>query len=336
MPHPAGAIIVASILIAAGIAAYESDNIRAWVEKTKQKIVTGFDAFNNEFNPKRPIPMRVVSNDASMTEEKGDAAEAKREQMRAQIAQRARVLEERSRKKRRPSTGPKSPSFDSLVDEDGKLRSQDTPQGPLADSTAVETNAWEGELRSRHQTNAQSTGDISKLTGQLPVTQQNVADLEREMRSTFNIPMPDRNVDFSSRASESLLDLTPTTEDFPDPDYSVPSLLEADTSNQRSAYFSATASASSHTLSDAQPEYYYAHPSRPLEPLARHAHNNTAAFEHSVSSAPSVAGSTSIVHPSEAEMSEDDLLSEPDGIRTPASAWTEVGSQMSGDDRFHQ
>jgi hypothetical protein len=45
-----------------------------------------------------------------------------------------------------------------------------------------------------------------------------------------------------------------------------------------------------------------------------------------------MAGSTSNIHAHEAEDSGDDVLSElDDGMRTPASAWTEVGSTVSGD-----
>ena len=341
MPPPAvGAIIVASILIAAGLAAYESDNIRAWVEKTKQNIVEQFDTLNNDIRPKRPIAMRAVSKDVSMTEEKGDAAEAKRQKLRAQIAERARVLEERAKKQRR--TGTKSPSFDSLVDGDGKLWSDDDtpPATPTAETTAVETKEWAGELRSRRLVNIdepeQQAPEASSSIRQLPVTQQNVADLEREMRSTFNIPLPERGpIMSSSHASESLLDLTPTTEDFPDPDYSIPSGTPEDRRSRD--YFSAAASGTSQTASDSAQQFYYAHPSRPLEPLdGRSRTLSPAAFDYPPSSAPSVAGSTSIVHPHEAEMSEDDLISEPDGIRTPGSAWTEVGSTFSGDDRLAQ
>lgn len=337
MPPAAGAIIVVSILVAAGLAAYESDNIRAWVEKTKQKIATSFDTLSNDFKPKRPIPMHVRSNDASMTEEKGDAAAAKREQLRAQIAARARVLEQKSRARRQSKDSAQSSSFDSLVDEDGNLRTDGppTPRTPTAEATAVEASEWAGELRSRRQAGS-SLVDMSDAGRQLPVTQQNVADLEREMRNTFNIPLPERNIQPSSRTSESLLDLTPTTEDFPDPDYSIPSAEALEDRAPRSDYFSPAGSRSSHTVSDAQlePQHYYAHPSRPQQPLdARSRTLSPATFDQAPSSAPSLAGSTSIIHHSEAELSEDDLLSEPDGVRTPGSAWTGVDSSVSGDDR---
>jgi hypothetical protein len=218
-----------------------------------------------------------------------------------------------------------------LVDQEGKLRSEPGSLcTPTADTSAVEASDNAGMLRSRRQTDSQS------LSQPLPVTQQNMADLEREMRNTFSVPIPPRApVPASSHASVSLLDLTPFTEDFPDPDYSVPSANALEERTRRSDYFSAAAS--SHTVSDAEPQYYYAHPSRPNEPVQPRSQNLTpAAVDYSLSSAPSVAGSTSLIHPSEGEISEDDLLSEPDGIRTPASAWTELGSSVSGDDRLQR
>ena len=325
MPHPAGAIIVVSILVAASIAAYENDNVRAFLERTRQKIVTSLSDITDDFRPKRAIAMRTMQKDASMMEDKGDAAQAKRDELKAQLAERARILEAKARRKRQSTSGSISPSFDSLVDHDGKLRSEpESPRTPTADASAVEMVESGSGLRSRHLTSPQP----------LPVTQQNMANLEREMRSTFLIPMPARSaVVTSSHASESLLDLTPTTEDFPDPDYSVPSADALESRTRRSDYFSAAAS--SHTVSDAGPQYYYAHPSRPNEPVEPRSQTlNPAPVDLSLSSAPSLAGSTSIINPSEGEVSDDDLLSEPDGVRTPASAWTELGSSVSGDDRL--
>lgn len=330
MPHPAGAIIVVSILVAAGIAAYENDNIKAWIERTRQKIATSLNDITNDFRPKRAIAMRTLQKDASMREDSGDAATAKREQMKAQLAERARILEAKAKRRRQGSDELLSPSFDSLVDHDGNLRSHsDTPRTPTADASAVHIDDNLGQLRSRHN----ASTDEPVPVRQLPVTQQNVADLEREMRSTFNIPIPERSAAIpSSHASESLLDLTPTTEDFPDPDYSIPSAGTAEDRTGRSDYFSP--GASSHTVSDAEPQYYYAHPSRPNEPIEPRSQTlRPAAVDYSISSAPSVAGSTSVVNMSDGD-SEDDLLSEPDGVRTPASAWTEVGSSVSGDDRI--
>jgi hypothetical protein len=346
MAPAAGILITVSILVAASLAAYENPHVRAWIDRTRRKVAMGFHSLGDEIHPRRPQPLRS-STDVSMAEEKGDAAEARRQQMRAEIMERSRILEAKS-KRRRPSddSSPSSPSFDTLVDDEGRLKQASDAQKalPFASTSAVEPTKQTGTLRSRHQipieTDMHQSVDANIPLRQLPGGSGNGTDLrdpfesryEQEMRHTWNLPLPAKDAARpSSHASESLIDLTPTTEDFPDPDYSIPS-ADALPRPGQSDYFSAAASrASSHTLSEAEPEFYYAHPSRPMDPIQPRRQVAQSEFDFSVSSAPSVAGSTDHVHASEAEISDDDLLSEPDGVRTPGSAWTELGSTVSAD-----
>ena len=337
-PH-AGIIIAASILVAAGLAAYENDQIRAWVDRTRNKIAMELHNLSEDIRP-RPRPIRV-STDASMMEDKGDAAEARRQQAREAILERGRKLQKKHKQKRTSTeSASSSPSFDSLVDDKGLLLSGKREK-ETALATAVEAQQEAGTLRSRSnipiEADVQHLVDASIPVRHFPSTSERAQEAldpfesryEREMRNTWNLPLPRADPELmSSHASESLIDLTPTTEDFPDPDYSVPS--GDDQAPERSNYFSTASSRSWHTGPEAEPQYYYAHPSRPLEPLEPH-RRMASPFDLSVSSAPSVAGSLADIHHSEAGMSEDDLISEDDGIRTPASAWTEVGSHVSAD-----
>ena len=340
MAAPLGIIITVSILVAATLAAYENPNVRAWIDRTRQKVAMGVYSLGDEIHPRQARSMRS-STDASMMEDKSDAAEARRQRVRAEIMERTRVLQHgRKRSKPSGSSTPTSPSFDSLVDDQGKLRQGDT----VASTSAVEATEQVGTLRSRHQipieADLHQSVDANIPLRQLPQRPETATQLrdpfesryELEMRNTWNLPLPDRASMPSSHASDSLIDLTPTTEDFPDPDYSIPSADALPDHPTQSDYFSAAASRrSSHTMSEAEPDFYYAHPSNPMVPLEPRRQRPQSEIAFSVSSAPSVAGSTHHVHASEAEMSEDDLLSEPDGIRTPASAWTEVGSTVSAD-----
>ncbi len=145
--------------------------------------------------------------------------------------------------------------------------------------------------------------------------------------------MSNRRIEIpSSHASESLIDLTPTTEDAPDPDFSIPSAEYLHPPLARSDYFSAAASNSTHTLSDHGSDTWLPAPNtRPgfaMEPPS-HPPRNT---HTPVSIVSSMAGSVSDIHMSEAGDSTDDVLSEiGDGIRTPGSVWTEVDSTVSGD-----
>ena len=346
MAPPIGIIITVSILVAASLAAYENPHIRAWIDRTRYKVAMSIHSLSDEVNPRRPRSLRS-STDVSMTEEKGDLAEARRQQVRAEIMERSRILEQRKRRKVSGDSTPTSPSFDTLVDDQGRLKQESEAQtnNPVAHTSAVEASQQQGTLRSRHQipieADLHDSVDATIPLRQLPSRSETVSPLrdpfesqyEQEMRNTWNLPLPDRVSALpSSHASESLIDLTPTTEDFPDPDYSIPSANALPQHPAQSDYFSAAASStSSHTTSQGEPDFYYAHPSQPMVPLEPRRQGAQSEIELSVSSAPSVAGSIDHVHASEAGMSDDDLLSEPDGIHTPTSAWSEVDSTVSAD-----
>ena len=345
MPPPLGIIITVSILAAAALAAYENDKIRAWLDQTRQKIAMGLHNLGDEIQPRRK-PLSEKS-DASMSEDQDDAAEQRRRRARQEIMERGRMLEAR-RKRRSTSgttTGSQSPSFDSLVDNNGKLISESVSEKAVttAETTAVEAVEPAGAIRSRHQISIDADMRQS-VDATIPVRhfpqQQAAADAqdpfesmyEREMRQTWNLQLPPVTpLAPSSHASESLIDLTPTTEDFPDPDYSIPSGSPRHRA-EHSDYFSAAGSrASCHTLSDHEPQYYYAHPTRPLDPIQPRQATQVLQPDMPMSSVASVAGSADYVHPSEADVSDDDLISEPDGIKTPASGWTEVESVVSAE-----
>jgi len=345
MPAPVGLIITVSVLVAAGIAVYkENPQVREWIDRTRHKIVVGFHSLGDDMNPGT---RRQSKDDASMHEDRTEKAEERRRQAIAEIMERGRIMEER-RKRRKLSNGgeARSPSFDTLVDENGILKSVESNEKPIpeANTTAIDTTDGNTMLRSRHanpQDNSlhqsvDATLPLRQLSQETPPTQ--VEDpfesrYEREMRTAWNMPMPTGrpDADFSSHASESLVDLTPTTDDIPDPEVSIPSADPLHRPMERSEYFSAANSTSSHTLSDEE-NYYYAHPSNPLQPVGQRTRAMRSDINVSVSSAPSIAGSTDHIHRSDIDDTEDGIISEVgDGIRTPGSAWTEVDSNVSGD-----
>jgi hypothetical protein len=343
MVPPLGIIITVSVLLAAGLAAYENPHVRQWIDRSRQKIAMALHSLGDEIHPRSRSPRQ---DDPSTREEMSEVAEARRRQARAEIMERSRILEERRKKRKTEGESRnKQGSFDTLVDKngisgkDGELKDDAT-----AWTTSVDPQEASGVLASRHTErssgNLHVSVDSSIALRQLDVHEQMqqsrsdpFADLyEQEMRNAWNIPLPQPP---SGHASESLMDLTPTSEMAPDPAISVHS------SNSplqhrlnRSDYFSAAASTTSHTLSDQDPEFYYAHPDNPSEPLPSQPHYpSRPEIAVSVSSVSSVAGSTDSVHASELDESDDGIISEfGDGIHTPASAWTEVGSVVSNED----
>ncbi|KIV83900.1 hypothetical protein PV11_05885 [Exophiala sideris] len=319
MPVPvrAGIIITVSVLVAASLAVYENPHVRAWVDRTRQKIAMSLHSLGDEIDP--PRFTRQKSNDASMHEEKGTDAEERRRQAIAEIMERGRVMEER-RKRRKSSDNEKtrSPSFDNLVDHDGALRSAaDAEPSTAAKASGVDRsneNIKQRGVHSEAQDLHHSVDEISPLQHLSSGQDENVWEsrYEQEMREAWNIPLSDKGIELpSSHASESLIDLTPTTENAPDPEISIPSAEYLHRQLEPSEYFSAAASNSTHTLSDGS---------------SIHLLPNSAPI------ASSVDGSISSIHASEADDNSDDVLSEiGEGIRTPASVWTDVGSAVSGE-----
>lgn len=343
-PH-AGVIIAASVLVAAGIAAYESPEFREWIERSSQKVAMAFRTIGNDIHRRKRKQQQ--RHDSSMHEDLDENAEERRRRAREEIMEKGRRIQEGRRRRRPSADSSRTPSFDSLVDEEGRLRDH------KAVSTAVDAGATD-TLRQRDEpTQMHQSVDmpiplrqLSNPTAAIPAIDPWESRYEQEMRNAWNIELPARSPEHS-HASESLIDLTPSTEDYPDPDYSVPS-LEEHNPWQKSTYASAAASQTSHTLSrgDVENEVTTGQPMTPLEPRPAspddlmsvvHSQPSSQQALRSVppSSSASPAGSTTNINHSEAEMTDDDLSEIDDGIRTPASAWTEVASSVSGDDIEH-
>lgn len=337
-PH-AGVIIAASVLVAASIAAYENPQIREWFEKSSQKVALAFKSLGDDIHGRK----RSRTEDTSMHEDEDEKAEERRRLARHEIMEKGRILQEKRKQPR--SDNVRSPSFDSLVDEDGKLREQPTETNPWAASSSIERNET-GGLRARLETSQvhESVNSPTALRQLIPEQSDAAAisaiepwesQYEQEMRNAWNLDLPPRDIGApSSHHSESLIDLTPTTEEFPDPDYSVPSLQDVPRAIEHSDYFSTTAS--EHADSQASPDKQqngdaFSHSVSSLESGSV---NSPAIISHAASSHASLASSTVDIAHSEAESTEDDDMSDEfgDGIRTPGSVWTEVGSSVSGDE----
>jgi hypothetical protein len=328
----AGLIVLAVVVVAAGAAAYENPHVREWLENSRRKIAHALHSLGDEINPRVKQPRR---DDPSMREDENEAAEERRRRARDEIMEKGRIMEER-RKRKRGSKDTLSPrgSFDTLVDKDGMLKKADAETH--ATTTAVEPEPPTGGLTNRRPASPAAKGLHESVDAPISLRQLSSApdthpedpfatEYEREMRNTWNLPLPHPAPPASSaHESESLIDFTPTSE-FPDPDIIVP---EGTTTNghslEQTEYFS-MASNSSHTLSEAEfssPPVVLPHTSQ-MQP-----------HPISAASASSLADSIDHVRGSDVEgsVSDDGVLSEfGDGIRTPASGWTDVGSVISSD-----
>ncbi|KAK2748075.1 hypothetical protein FQN55_004626 [Onygenales sp. PD_40] len=341
MPAPLakGIVITVTILVAAGIAIYESPQVKQWVRNSRRKIAVALHDLGDEINPPQGPDGRRNQEDISMIEDTSEEAETRRRKAREEIMRRASILE--ARKSR--SSGSVG-SFDDLVDQDGRLKNQSKGPSPKEESKAQASGVDVGSDTVHRRSEAPS--DISKSFSDLaPKISQEHRQAILDNINTGRPPSTLPSETSSNHPSESLVGLTPTSE-FPDTDFAQAAHPDAQQGNlSQSGYFSL---ASSQHTEDGEPDFYYARPPEALQNATdQSTHQSQNPFEdpqgaqtsHDVSSAPSIASSFSHIQNEPFDHMSDGTLSDfgsvDDGIRTPAS-WSEIGSVVSGDDGRHQ
>lgn len=331
----AGLIVLAVVVVAAGAAAYENPHVREWLQNSRRKIAHALHSLGDEINPRTKQPRQ---DDPSMREDETEAAEERRRRARAEIMERGRIMEERRGRKKRSVTDAPSPtgSFETLVDKDGMLKKADNVDETHATTTAVESEPPTEGLSNRRA--GPPTAQTLQESVDAPISLRQLSsspyshpedpfatEYEREMRNTWNLPpLHPAPPASSAHESESLVEFTPTSE-FPDPDVIIPGGTASNGHPLDQTEYFSVRSNSSHTLSEAGP----------VSPLVNSPFLSRPKPQHSpVSSASSIADSIDHVRGSEFEgsVSDEGVLSEfDDGIRTPASGWSDVGSVASSD-----
>ena len=323
--HDIGLIISISLLLAAGLAVYESPQVRQWVDESRRKIAIALHSLGDEIGPNRS-----QSEDASTREDESTEAAERRRRARQEILERGRVMEEKRRSRSGQSTRGKS--FDDLVDEEGKLKKATEKE---AKSTATETKPQDEGLRNR---NTEAKGAAMGAAMADPFADEMHMDFESlhspatvEADASTPPPKVEDNVPRSSPAvlqqeqqnlatntdtvsnhpSELLVDLTPTTSQASSHNNDLAELTNEPPPQQLN-YESVNEWAEHSSASFYTP---------PRSENADHdGHRNPA-------TAASDAGTGEHV-----EAGDVDVVSElGDGISTPGS-WTEVGSQISDED----
>lgn len=314
MPAPLakGIIITVSVLVAAGIAVYESPKVRRWINNYRRRLANTLYDMGDGIHPRDSSPQ-----DISMVEEIGEQAEERRRRAREDIMRRASLIEI-LREKEPIST---ATSFETLVDKEGHLK-----QDHLTD---IESSAAESTV-------AKSTAlDPSLQTIPDGLTERRLRTQDELLRAIDRDRLHASSEIVSNHPSESLVDLTPTSE-FPDTDAAASSLHRSRQHQLvQSEYFSVTSEGSSdHT--DVASDFYYAHPDYTAG--REHPHPLIDRPEIDLSSTSSIPGSLSHIQNITPDASSDGTLSDlghpGDGIATPAS-WSEVGSIISSDDGHH-
>ncbi|KKZ65300.1 hypothetical protein EMCG_08816 [[Emmonsia] crescens] len=359
MPAPLakGLVITVTILLAAGFAVYENPQVKQWVRNSRRRIAIALHSLGDEINPQeRSTDRRRSTEDISMSEELGEEAEARRQKARQEILRRASILEAR---KNKSSSGSVS-SFDDLVDKDGRLKAQ-SKQSKQSQQPSPKEGESQAQASGVEVTNSDTIhlrsgaiSDLSKSISDLapkisPEHRQAILDTIDRDRTCTTL----HSETSSNHPSESLVDLTPTSE-YPGMDFTQSEHSEIQSQGQgqreeptsQSSYFSL---ASSQHTEDGDPDFYYARPPQtdqnttaPNPP--QHESENPFADQQgshtiqSVSSAPSVTSSFSHIQNDPFDPMSDGTLSDlesiQDGTHTPAS-WSEVGSVVSSNDDNH-
>ncbi|QSS53502.1 hypothetical protein I7I53_00781 [Histoplasma capsulatum var. duboisii H88] len=348
MPAPLakGLVITVTILLAAGYAVYENPQVKQWVRNSRRRIAIALHNLGDEINPQERSTDRRPAEDISMSEELSEEAEARRQKARSEISRRASVLEARKNKSALGSVG----SFDSLVDKDGRLKAPSKHcQQPLLKEGESQAQA-SGVQVTNSDTVHLRPAVFSDLSNSISEMAPEKALAEYRQTLLNAIDRPPHSETSSHHPSESLVDLTPTSE-APGMDFawSAHSEIQGHGQSQQedptsqSSYFSL---ASSQNTGDGEPDFYYARPPQPDQnitamQLPQYESENPFVDQQeshtiqSVSSTPSVASSLSHIQNDPLESMSDrtlsDLESIHDGIHTPAS-WSEVGSVVSSND----
>ncbi|KAH8725643.1 hypothetical protein GQ44DRAFT_706884 [Phaeosphaeriaceae sp. PMI808] len=145
MPAPLakGIIIAASIVVAAGIAIYESPQVRAWVDQSRRKIAVALHNLGDDIQPRRPsessddFDLRKQRRDDLVRRNRNELIRRAREEgIAVDLDELAKIGTEDIDMAERRSRADRSKSFDTMVGDNGMLRAQaNTTSNDLSDST---------------------------------------------------------------------------------------------------------------------------------------------------------------------------------------------------------
>lgn len=135
MPAPLakGLIIAASVIVAAGIAIYESPQVRQWVDQSRRKIAVALHSLGDEIQPQRrssessdDFELRKKKREELVRRNRNELIRRAREEgIAVDLDELAKIGSEDFEMATRRSRTDRSKSFDDMVGSDGMLR-QDT------------------------------------------------------------------------------------------------------------------------------------------------------------------------------------------------------------------
>ncbi|KAH0538783.1 hypothetical protein FGG08_004615 [Glutinoglossum americanum] len=355
--HSAGIIIAATIIVAAGIAVYESPQVRELVNKGRRRIAIALHTLGEEIHPNTRRP----SSDSG---DHGPEAEELRQLRRAELVERnrdqflrqreAEIAPREKSKRRTPESG--YASFDDFLTQDAEKAGTYT----IRNTSVAHPDHEEGLRRRTEGVRGLERGGAFANPFADPIGEEEASQVlfdatlmgashESLHNEKIDNAMPRSRETTATLPAEPLGEIQPPPVEAPTPPLN-PSTPNTATSSpdppaqpfQPSAYWSVVHEWAENT----SPSYYNANPNgTPEQQSGEHPHhqepqpqqqqqhlevshnNNTSPTS---SSTPSLAGSCEEVHPDDIS-TDGDAMSEVGGASSVGS-WTEVGSEVSEGD----
>ncbi|KAF1976566.1 hypothetical protein BU23DRAFT_551515 [Bimuria novae-zelandiae CBS 107.79] len=156
-PFATGLIIAASVIVAAGLAIYESPQFRQWVDQSRRKIAVALHSLGDEIQPRRPSESsedfeerKRRQRDELIRKNRNDLIRRAREEgIAVDLDELARIGQEDvelAERRQRRATNASQKSFDDLVGSDGMLKKD---QSSSAAHMATGNDASSSGLRHR-------------------------------------------------------------------------------------------------------------------------------------------------------------------------------------------
>ncbi|KNG46815.1 hypothetical protein DDE82_004326 [Stemphylium lycopersici] len=146
-PLTSGLIIAASVIVAAGIAIYESPQVRQWADQTRRKIAVALHNLGDDIQPRRPsessddFEARKRRREEIVRRNRNELIRKAREEgIAVDLDELARIGAETAEVAAKRSRADRSKSFDDMVGSDGTLK---------ANANATGTDASQGDVRKR-------------------------------------------------------------------------------------------------------------------------------------------------------------------------------------------
>lgn len=146
-----GIIIAASIVVAAGIALYESPQVRQWVDQSRRKLAVALHSLGDDIQPRRPSESsdehydRQRKRDEIVRRNRNELIRRARDEgIAVDLDELARIGNENIEMAERRSRADRTKSFDDMVGSDGMLKQNANATGNDASHNGVKRRGAAG------------------------------------------------------------------------------------------------------------------------------------------------------------------------------------------------